>query len=178
SNMRFTDAVRFLRAVEDCRLEYLEQPLAAHDHEGLAALRGRGTPIAADESLFGVADALRLAGRIDVFIIKLIKFGGLLPARKAVAIAEAAGMSCVLVSPYESALGVAAGLHLAAASSAFDLAAELGTSRAAVPFHGAENLAVSDGRMAVPRKPGWGIDLPASVFTGDADAAPTQPRPA
>ena len=166
SNMRFADAVRFLRAIEDCRLQYLEQPLPGHDHEGLAALRGRGTPIAADESLFGVADALRLAGRVDVLVIKLIKLGGLLPARKAVSIAEAAGMTCTAVSPYESALGVAANLHLAASSSAFSAAAELGTSAVATPFHGAEALTVSNGYMSVPRTPGWGVDLPDTLFAG------------
>ncbi|MDB5622026.1 MAG: L-Ala-D/L-Glu epimerase, partial [Devosia sp.] len=124
----FSQAQRFIGAVGDCRLQYLEQPLAPHDWKGLRRLRGEGTPIAVDESLFGLHDAFGLLAEdaADVFIIKLIKVGGLHQARKIVGLAEAAGISCVVVSPYETSLGVAANLHLAAGSTAFSLAAELG----------------------------------------------------
>ncbi|WP_173089077.1 mandelate racemase/muconate lactonizing enzyme family protein [Devosia sp. 1635] len=162
----FSEAQRFLRAVADCRLQYLEQPLAPHDWKGLARLREFGTPIAADESLFGLQDALGLvaAEAVDVFIVKLIKLGGLHQARKVVGIAEAAGIACVAVSPYETALGAAANLHLAASSSAFPFAAELGVGISSVRLEGSGTIEVESGFATVPERPGLGIDLPRSLF--------------
>lgn len=162
----FSEAKRFLRAVEACRLQYFEQPLRAHDLSGLARLRELGTPIAVDESLFGLEDALVLvrAEAADVFIIKLIKLGGLHQARKVVAVAEAAGVSCVVVSPYETSLGAAANLHLAAGSIAFPYAAELGTGVSTVQLDGSDTLDFEMGDVAVPTKPGVGIELPSHLF--------------
>ncbi|SJM32261.1 mandelate racemase/muconate lactonizing enzyme family protein [Mesorhizobium delmotii] len=138
----FSEAFRFLKAVGDCRLQYFEQPLPPGDLRGLARLRELGTPIAVDESLFGLNYALGLAraDAADVFIIKLIKLGGLHQASKVVAIAEAAGIACVVVSPYETSLGVAANLHLAASSRAFPYAAELGTGVSTAHLPGIDSL--------------------------------------
>lgn len=174
ANSGFTlpEAQRFLRAVADCRLQYLEQPLRGWDWRGLAQLRQFGTPIAADESLFGVSDALGLvvAGAVDVLIVKLIKLGGLHQARKVVAIAEAAGLACVAVSPYETALGVAANLHLAAGSRAFPFAAEVGAGVSSVSLDGADEIEVADGHARLPDKPGLGVSIPASLFRAKAAA--------
>lgn len=163
----FSEAQRFLLAVQDCRLQYLEQPLRPHDWAGLARLRTLGTPIAVDESLFGLPDALGLitAGACDVFIVKLIKLGGLHQARKVVALAEAAGVACVAVSPYETALGVAANLHLAASSSAFSMAAELGVGVSSVHLPGSDAVVVDQGLARVPTAPGLGIAIPTNLFT-------------
>ncbi|WP_158626037.1 mandelate racemase/muconate lactonizing enzyme family protein [Arsenicitalea aurantiaca] len=162
----FSQAQRFLRAIADCRLQYLEQPLPGHDWKGLARLRGLGTPIAADESLFGLSDALGLvaAEAVDVFIIKLIKLGGLHQARKVVGLAEAAGIACVAVSPYETSLGVSANLHLAASSSAFRFAAELGVGVSSVHLEGSDAVTVTQGEALVPQGPGLGIGMPAGFF--------------
>lgn len=158
----FSQAQRFLHEIADCRLQYLEQPLPAGDWNGLARLRGQGTPIAADESLFGLQDAFGLlaAEAVDVFIIKLIKLGGLHQARKVVGMAEAAGISCVVVSPYETALGVAANLHLAAGSSAFGFAAELGVGVSTVRYPGSSEVVIDQGHAIVPTGPGLGISFP------------------
>ena len=162
----FPEAQQFLRAVADFRLQYLEQPLKPHDRKGLARLREFGTRIAADESLFGLEDAFELAAEraVDVFIIKLIKLGGLHQARKAVALAEAAGIACVAVSPYETALGVAANLHLAATSTAFPFAAELGVGVSSVVLEGSDAVVVEDGFAKLPEGPGLGIGVPETLF--------------
>lgn len=169
----FPEAQQFLRAVADCRLQYLEQPLKPHDRKGLARLREFGTRIAADESLFGLEDAFELAAEraVDVFIIKLIKLGGLHQARKVVGLAEAAGIACVAVSPYETALGVAANLHLASTSTAFPFASELGVGVSSVVLEGSEAVVVEDGYALLPEKPGLGIAIPSALF----DAAPPEP---
>lgn len=162
-----TSALRFIQGVADSRLQYLEQPLPPHDLHGLAQLRSRSTvPIAVDESLFGVKDALNIIRNdaADVFIIKLIKLGGLHNARKVVAIAEAAGIACVAVSPYETALGVSANVHLAAGSKAFPYAAELGVGVSEVQLAGASELEYRDGAVLVPSAPGLGVQLPTGFF--------------
>jgi o-succinylbenzoate synthase len=168
----FVAAQRFLHDVAPLRLQYLEQPLRPSDWGGLSRLRGSGTPIAVDESLFGFEDAMGIiaAGAADVFIIKLIKLGGLHQARKVVALAEAAGIACVAVSPYESPLGVAANLHLCAGSPAFSMATEVGVDLAAVRLPGAGDILSENGAALVPVGPGLGIDMPATLFASDDPA--------
>jgi o-succinylbenzoate synthase len=168
----FVAAQRFIQDVAELRLQYLEQPLRPKDWDGLSRLRGLGTPIAVDESLFGLEDAIGLisAGAADVFIIKLIKLGGLHQARKVVALAEAAGVACVAVSPYESALGVAANLHLSAGSTAFSMATEVGVDLAAVQLPGAGEIQSTQGAALVPQGPGLGIDMPAALFASNSPA--------
>lgn len=105
-----------LRQLESCDLLYVEQPLPAWDLPGLRLLRQHvPVRIMADESVHSPADALQLAAErlVDIVAIKLIKTGGLWRARKVAAVAEAAGIACVVISPFETQIGAAAGLHLA-----------------------------------------------------------------
>jgi o-succinylbenzoate synthase len=167
SGLGRSEALRFLRLVEDVQLQYLEQPLRREDLVGLARLRERSTtPIAVDESLFGLSDALDIirGEAADVFIIKLIKLGGLHGARKVISLAQAAGIACVAVSPYETAVGVAANIHLAASSAAFPFAAELGAGVSEVRLPGASELRYDRGNVMVPSEPGLGVDLPPGFF--------------
>ncbi|MBA3890192.1 MAG: hypothetical protein H0X64_06655 [Gemmatimonadaceae bacterium] len=160
-------ARRFAREVAEARLEYFEQPLAAHDIEGLVQLRASGlVPIAVDESLFSLQDAFDIArrGAADVFVIKLIKLGGLHVARKVVAIAEAAGIRCTAVSPYETALGVSANLHLVASSDVFAHDSELGVGVSSVAVPGVRELSFQGGRLVVPAAPGLGVEMPEGFF--------------
>ncbi|HWR12753.1 MAG TPA: enolase C-terminal domain-like protein [Rectinemataceae bacterium] len=111
-------ARRVLRSLESEDLEFFEQPLNRDDARGLRLLRETsGVRIAADESLGCVHDAIVLAENhcVDVFIIKLIKLGGLKPALDVAAIAKATGIRCVVTSVFDTQLGAAHCLHLAAA---------------------------------------------------------------
>ena len=113
----FATAWRVLSALRDEELQYFEQPLPRWDWRGLQALRQSGVPIGADESLHSVRDAVVLAENrcVDVFVLKLIKTGGLRPALDIVAIAAAAGIRCVVTSVFDTQLGAAHCLQLAAA---------------------------------------------------------------
>ena len=60
-------------------IDFIEQPVAARNHEGLATLTAmRQLPIMADESVFGFQDALALLSRhaVNHINIKLMKTGG------------------------------------------------------------------------------------------------------
>jgi O-succinylbenzoate synthase len=120
-------AVRTLRLLERAAggLEYAEQP--CRTLEELALVRRRaGVRIAADESIRQAGDPLRvaLAGAADVAVIKCTPLGGV---RRALAVAEATGLPCVVSSALETSVGLAAQLALAGALPELDFACGLGT---------------------------------------------------
>lgn len=113
-------AIRVIRAAEDegLGLELVEQPVAAHDLDALAAVTAAvGTPIMADESVRTARDVRVVAdrGAADLVNIKLAKTGGLAEAFVAAEVARTAGLGVVIGCMMESHVGVAAAAHLAAA---------------------------------------------------------------
>jgi len=100
----------------------VEQPLPHWDVEGTAYVRARSPiPIMVDESCFTPHDASRIvrSQAADVINIKLMKCGGIYPALQINAVAQAAGVRCMLGCMLESRLAIAAGAHLVAAQSNF-----------------------------------------------------------
>lgn len=103
---------------EKLNIEFIEQPTAALDFEGLKFVRDNVlTPIMADESMFSPADCLRLLEMraCDLINIKLMKSGGIYNALKINAIAEAYGVEVMVGSMLEAKISVTAAAHLAAA---------------------------------------------------------------
>lgn len=106
-------------------LEYVEQPCKTI--EELALVRARvNAPIAADESIRRAEDPMRVAvaGAADVAVIKCTPLGGV---RRALKIAEAAGLPCAVSSALETSVGLGAQLALAGALPHLDYACGLGT---------------------------------------------------
>jgi o-succinylbenzoate synthase len=106
-------------------LEYVEQP--CRTVEELAAVRRRvDVRIAADESIRRAEDPIRVAvaEAADVAVIKCAPLGGV---RRALRVAEACGLPCVVSSALETSVGLAAGLALAGALPDLDFACGLGT---------------------------------------------------
>ncbi len=121
------EAVTAIRALDAAAggLQYVEQPCRTVDE--LAAVRRRvAVPIAADESIRRAEDPLRVAvaGAADVAVLKVAPLGGV---RRALAVAEACGLPCVVSSALETSVGMAAELALAAALPRLDMACGLGT---------------------------------------------------
>ena len=120
-------AIQTIHALSSYNIEWIEQPVAAADLAGLAAVTAAvDIPIMADESCHTPADVFKIAclGAANLINIKLMKCGGIYQAAKMLAIAEAAGLSCILGSMGESSIGSAAGLHFVIAKPAI-LACEL-----------------------------------------------------
>ena len=90
------DTLAALAALKDDRVDYIEQPVKRYDLKGMAAIRraATGVPLMADEACGSVQDAAAIvaAEAADVLCIKLYKHGGITPARKIAAIAEAANL--------------------------------------------------------------------------------------
>lgn len=116
------EAVRAIKAMEDagCDIEFVEQPVHAHDLEGLRFVTERTyTPILADECVFSPEDAETVirTGAADYLNIKLMKTGGIYQALKICALAETHRIKCMIGCMLESKLSVSAAAHLAAAKS-------------------------------------------------------------
>lgn len=106
-------------------LELVEQPVPTMAE--LAQVRRRvAVPVAADESVRSVDDAveLRRLGAADAVVLKVQPLGGVAVA---MAVAEAAGVPAIVTSMYETSVGLAAGLALAAALPELPWACGLGT---------------------------------------------------
>lgn len=114
-------------------LQYAEQPCATVpelvDLRRRLAVRGAPVPIAADESIRRADDPLRVvrAGAADVAVVKVAPLGGM---RALLSLADELaghGVSVVVSSALDSAVGIGAGLAAAAALPRLPLACGLGT---------------------------------------------------
>ena len=126
----------------------------------------REIPIVADESLFNEHDAFRLASMeaCDYFNIKLAKSGGLHTALKINAVAEGAGIRCMLGSMTESRLGLTAAAHLVSARPNIAFA-DLDTA-----FFHAEDRVIGGiqyqgGTIHLPDDPGLGADFESEYLS-------------
>ena len=115
-------AVYALQTLEDAgvKLELVEQPVKAHDLEGLRYVTERvHTPVMADESVFGpaeVVDLIKLRAA-DIINIKLMKTGGISNAIRIADIAALYGVDCMIGCMIETSISVAAAVHVAVAKS-------------------------------------------------------------
>ena len=138
-----------LARLERHDLEYVEQPCATLDE--LAEVRRRGrVPVAADESIRTAEDPIRAAqaGAVDVVVLKVQPLGGV---RRALEVADAAGVPAVVSSALETSIGLAAGVAFAAALPELPYACGLGTATLLAGDVVADPLVPRDGHLAVRR---------------------------
>lgn len=119
--------------------------------------------IAADESLVNEADALMLASHpaaCGIFNIKLMKSGGIYPARKIADIAKTAGIDLMWGCNDESMAGIAAALHTALSypnTRYLDLDGSLDLAKDVV----SDAFVLKEGEMIITDRPGLGyLDAP------------------
>jgi L-Ala-D/L-Glu epimerase len=154
--------LRFAPLLDELDLEFLEQPIAAEGLEEIRALpRGLRERLALDESVQTDRDAIDLLcpePACGTFVIKLMKCGGIAPARSIARIAECSGRTLMWGCMDESVVSIAAALHAAYASPAtryldldgsFDLARD--------PAQG--GFALVDGRLEIRADAGLGVTL-------------------
>ncbi len=112
------EAITVIEELKPYQIELVEQPVSAHNWEGLKWIRERvQTLIMADESVFSLEDAHRLVSHqaADILNIKLMKCGGIHQALKINHVAEAAGIECMVGSMMEGPISSYAAACLAAA---------------------------------------------------------------
>jgi L-alanine-DL-glutamate epimerase-like enolase superfamily enzyme len=146
-------AVARIEKLQRFGLELVEQPVAAHDVDGLRFVRERSPlPIFADESCLRAADIPRLAGAVDGINIKLAKCGGIAEALRMIHTAHSHSLLVMLGCMVETTLGIAAAAQLAPLADYADLdgAALLADD----PFAG---FSIARGRLHLSAAPGLGV---------------------
>jgi len=156
------EAVRYVQEVADTALAFFEQPVAAHDIEGMAEVaRASRIPIGCDEGLHSLDDLKRHheAGAAGGFSLKTIKLGGLKPVMEAGELCEKLSLKVNLASKMaETGISSAALLHLAAALPALDWGVGF-SSQYLVEDILKTPLDFARGHATVPSGPGLGIEV-------------------
>ena len=156
-------AIELTRLLKPFRLQLLEQPVAADDIDGLAAVRAAadGVPIMADESILDHAsliDVIR-AGAADIVKLKVMKQGGLINTRRMLETAAAAGLKCVIGHGFGLGINTMAEIMMAATSGnvieGLECVGPLKTTDDIVTH----KLDLSRGTLVVPDRPGLGVEL-------------------
>jgi len=157
-----SDAVQYARTVEPLRLFFLEDVLAPEDIDWFANIRQTCvTPLAMGELFVNIREWLPLvSGRLIDFIrMHISAIGGLTPARKAAAVAEAFGVRTAWHGPGDvSPVGHAVNVHLDLASPNFGIQEFCGFDDATREvFPGAPEQ--RGGCLYVNERPGHGVDI-------------------
>jgi L-alanine-DL-glutamate epimerase-like enolase superfamily enzyme len=153
-------AAELAQRLEQYQLEYLEQPIPAEPLADAHWLRQQSrTPIALNESVTDPAsvwDILR-ADAAEFILPDTHIAGGILPCVKIGHLCEAAGVPCIMHCGHDLGPKTAAMLHVAAACPAYSLANDS-------TYYGLEDditrepFKIVSGKIAVPTKPGLGIE--------------------
>ena len=158
------EAVRALRGLDQFKIEFCEQPVLYSDWEGMSFVRQHvEIPIMADESVHSPADAIEAVRRdaVDMINIKLMKSGGILGAVRIAHIADGADMKCMLGCMSETRVALTAAAHVVMSQKNV-LYADLDafTEHKIDPVIG--GMALKDGTLTLPDKPGLGLDIDPS----------------
>ena len=155
-------ALELCRAVKSCDMQLFEQPTPKDDLEGLARVRREGgIPIMADEAISDHESLIRVikADCADFVKFGIKQAGGLLPAARMLATAEAAGLPVVLGHGFGLDLSTMAEIMLGATSRNILPGLECVGPLKVIDTVAATRLDISRGSIALPSGPGLGIDL-------------------
>jgi len=115
------ETVTKAKELQKLNVEFIEQPLPADDWEGMAYVKEHSVlPIIADESCLVEEDVLRCVPYFDGVNIKLMKCGGITPAKKMLAKAKKLGLKTMIGCMTESTVGISAIVQLAPALDYLD----------------------------------------------------------
>ncbi len=167
------DALKAIRGMEEFDLLAAEQPVNRLDLRGMQTIRNSvQTLIIADEAVTCPEDIYRLAGEgaADAVQVKVLKHGGLLKAKKIVAVSESLGLLTSGSFMLELGLGTAANAHFGISTEAITkqfccefigtLTVFGGVSTAGLKEDILLNTPlISGGRLQIPEGPGLGVEL-------------------
>ena len=169
-------AIQTLCDLTPFNIQYCEEPVAHWNNQALRRVKEKSSiPIMADESLFDHHDAFRLAsmGACDFFNIKLAKCGGIHNALKINAIAEGAGIQCMVGCMSETRLGMSAAAHLVSARPNIVFAdLDAAFNHAEDPVIG--GISYDGAKITLPDTPGHGADIRAEFLAGLESASVSQ----
>lgn len=154
------EAAELAKRLEEYDLEYLEQPIPAEPLSDATWLRQQTkTPIALNESVTDPQSAWAIlhADAAAFLLPDTPQSGGILPCVKIGHVCEAAGVPCIMHCGHDIGPKTAAMVHVAASGASYSLANDC-TYYGLVEDVTVEPLQIVNGRIAVPEKPGLGIE--------------------
>ena len=155
-------ALTFVRGIGDCGLDFFEQPVAAHDLDGMSHIAAATkVPIGADEGIHSLDDIARHHERKAArgVSLKAIKLGGLSGLFAASRLCGHLGMKVnISCKTGETSLASAAAVHLSAVAPAIAWGLTVTNSGLAEDVT-ATPLRVDGGHVELPERPGLGIDV-------------------
>ena len=113
-------AIGIIRRMEKYHPEFIEEPVKRWDLDGMARVaRSVGVPISSDESNTSLESALKIIrqGAASILNIKICKNGGLYRSKKIAALAEAAGIPCIVGGANTYEVGRQACRHFAVSTA-------------------------------------------------------------
>lgn len=153
------EAIEKIPALKALDVEFVEQPLAKNDWEGMKELfRVTSLPLIADETCVVENDVEKCVSHFHGINIKLTKCSGITPALRMIKEARLLNLKVMVGSMNESTIGTAAIAHLLPLLDYVDMDG---------PLLLAEDLATGvsfdNGRVQVSTSPGLGIELTGAL---------------
>jgi o-succinylbenzoate synthase len=148
--------------IVDLGLEFVEQPLPVGEAATAHQISGEfGVRLALDEEAESMEDAERLIEQrlCDVLVLKPMIVGGLTGCLRLATMAEHFGIDVVFTSVWESDVGLAATLHLAAACHNVSRASGLSTAGMIAEGLVRPALRIERAKIKVSAQPGLGLEL-------------------
>jgi L-alanine-DL-glutamate epimerase-like enolase superfamily enzyme len=156
------EALRYLAALGECGLDFLEQPVHMHDLDGMVRVAAASrVPIGADEGIHSLADIERHHARKAAagVSLKAIKLGGLRTMVEACRLCDDLGMKVnISCKTGESSIASAAALQVAATVPALAWGLTL-TCHGLAEDVAIDPLRIEGGHAVVPDRLGLGIEV-------------------
>jgi len=149
------EAIRNSAALKELGVEFIEQPLPADDWEGMKKVYAESAlPIVADESCQQEPDVDRCNGHFHGVNVKLVKCGGLTPARRMIARAKELGLKTMVGCMTETSVGISAIAQLLPMLDYVDMDGALLLAKDV-----ATGVTIDRGRVQFPDENGCGVRL-------------------
>jgi L-alanine-DL-glutamate epimerase-like enolase superfamily enzyme len=156
------EAIRNSRAFQELNVEFIEQPLPAEQWaEAQRVYRESALPIIADESCIVESDVDRCAEHFHGINIKLVKCGGLTPARRMIERARELGLKVMVGCMTESTVGISAIAQLLPMLDYVDMDGALLLAQDI-----AAGVTIENGYCNYPTENGSGVTLTAGLPNG------------
>jgi len=147
--------IRNAEGLKPLGVEFIEQPLPPEDSAGMRRVfRESVLPLMADESCRIESDVDRCRGCFHGVNIKLVKCGGLTPARRMIARARQLDMQVMVGCFTESTVGISAIAQLLPLLDHVDMDGALLLAKDI-----ATGVRIDRGRVTYPQRDGLGVDL-------------------
>ncbi len=147
--------IAYAKELKSLGVEFIEQPLPAEQIDWMPEVYQQSAlPLAADESCRTEDDVRRCAGRFHIINIKLVKCGGLTPARRMIAQARQLGMKVMMGCMTESSVGISAIGQVLPLLDFVDMDGAL-----LLANDPADGISIENGKAIYPSRLGLGVEL-------------------